>query len=80
MEKIKGSELIIKKEIKDTPFTIINNTEDKTYFGVIGNYRITEMYKTEAETEKELKKITWNRIIQVIQIILQIEKNTNVKT
>ena len=62
----KNEELIKREDIKDSPFTMIT-TEEGT-FGVMGKYRITE-FGTTKEVKAELKKITWNRIIQVIMLI-----------
>lgn len=78
-KKQKGTELVTRKEVKDSPFVVIGITakeesEKKEYFGVLGNYRITETYDTSEEVEKLLKKITWNRIVQVILIISELNK------
>lgn len=80
-----SNEIITRHEIKDSPFQILG-TEGKI-FGVMGRYRITEPveYSTEEEKEicikkleKEVSKITWNRIAQVLIILIedkhQIEK------
>lgn len=67
--KDSSSELISRVDIKDTPFTIIT-TEEK-HFGAMGRYRITELYNTYEEAVEETKKITWNRIVQVIQLVTE---------
>lgn len=66
----KNKELITRDEIEDSPFTIIG-TEGK-YFGTMGKFRITEPRKTKKEVEKELKEITWNRIVQVILLLTEV--------
>lgn len=71
MEKVEGTELIIRTEIEETPFTIVNITEDKTFFGAIGMYKITNDYETAEEVKKELSEINWNRIIQVVGILIE---------
>jgi hypothetical protein len=38
----------------------------------MGEYRMTEEYKSRGECEDELKQITWNRIIQVMMVINEI--------
>lgn len=63
-------------DVKETPFTIIE-IEGK-FFGALANYRITEEYKTFIEVEQELKKITWNRITQVMGILIEILKTNKV--
>lgn len=73
--KKSNSEIIKRKDIKDTPFTVI--TVNKEHFGSMGNYRITEKYKTRDAVERELKKVTWNRVIQVIMLLQEMNKETN---
>lgn len=74
----KAEELVKRYEVRETPFTVIE-TEGKI-FGTLGRYRITEPYEiddngTEAETlrnrvKEECKRITWDRIIQTMMIVL----------
>lgn len=63
-----SEELIKRTEVHDSPFTIIGI--DGKYFGSMGKYRITESYDTEDEAYGVTEKITWNRIVQVIAIML----------
>jgi len=63
-------ELVKRKQLKDSPFEII--TQEGYSFGVMGEYRVTEKADTVKEIEKELKKITWNRIIQVVMILTEV--------
>jgi hypothetical protein len=72
---LKGEEMIKRKNIKDSPFEII--TIDKESFGVMGEYRITEKYKTVTKVKEELEKITWNRIVQVIMILNEVQTKIN---
>lgn len=65
-----NEELIQREDIKDSPFQII--TVDNKSFGVMGKYRLTEEKETKDEIRKDLESITWNRIIQVIMILDQI--------
>jgi len=65
-----NKELIEREEIENSPFTII--TVEGKSFGVMGKYRLTEEGKDKDEVRKELKEITWNRIIQVMMILDQI--------
>lgn len=71
-----NSELIKRTEIKDTPFTVI--TIEGKSFGSMGQYRITEIYNNEETPKKEVQKITWNRLIQVI-MLLQEQKDITLK-
>jgi translation elongation factor P/translation initiation factor 5A len=76
VEKVakKGSskeELIKRVQIKDSPFEVI--TQDGYSFGVMGNYRLTEKSNDAKDIEKQLKKITWNRIIQIVMILDEVK-------
>jgi len=69
-----SEELIKRKQITDSPFEVI--TRDGYSFGVMGNYRLTEPNYSEDQVKqvsKELEKITWNRIVQVIMILDEIK-------
>jgi|SaaInlStandDraft_1057018.scaffolds.fasta_scaffold09750_2 translation elongation factor P/translation initiation factor 5A len=74
-DKQTSSETISREEVKDSPFHVI--TIDGESFGIMGDYRLTEKMSKE-KVKKELKKITWNRIIQVIMLLDEIK--TNLKT
>jgi len=64
-------ELIKRVQIKDSPFEVI--TQDGYSFGVMGNYRLTEKSNDAKDIEKQLKKITWNRIIQIVMILDEVK-------
>lgn len=72
-EERKTEELITRDEIKDSPFHVIGT--EQGFFGSVGKYRITEPKKTKKEVEKELSEITWNRIVQVMLILLETHKD-----
>lgn len=61
-----STELIERHHIEDSPFMVITNNEDGLSYGVMGKYRMTELYNSKEECIEEMSKITWNRIIQVI--------------
>ena len=67
-----SSETISRENVKDSPFTII--TIDGKSFGTMGDYRLTEE-GTIKEIRKQLKTITWNRIIQVIMLLDEMKNN-----
>ena len=72
-----SSETISRYDVKDSPFTII--TIDGKSFGTMGDYRLTEE-GTLKDIKKQLKTITWNRIIQVIMLLDEMKnklKNNN---
>ncbi len=64
-----NKELISKTEIRDTPFTVIEI--DKQFFGVMGQHRITEVSDNKMKVIKELKKFSWNRVMQVMMLLGQ---------
>ena len=65
----KNEELVKRHDMKDTPFTICENEEG--FFGAVGLYRITEVLKTKKAVEEALKPITWNRLVQVVLILIE---------
>lgn len=67
-----SGETISRDQIKDSPFTII--TIDGKSFGTMGDYRVTEE-GTLKEIKKQLKTITWNRIIQVVMLLDEMKNN-----
>ena len=71
--KDSGNELVERWQIKDTPFTVIT-IEGKKHFGVMGEYRVTEEMESRGAVEDELKKMTWNRMIQVMMILEEIRR------
>ncbi len=71
----RNEELVKRKDIKDTPFEVITINEKS--FGTMGQFRLTENLDSVKEVEKELKKITWNRLIQVIMILEELKLNMN---
>jgi len=66
-----NEELVKRKIIENTPFEVI--TIDGKSFGAMGSYRVTEPKETIKEVEKELKKVTWDRIVQVIMILDEVK-------
>lgn len=72
------TELIQREEIKDTPFTMI--TIDGKSFGAMGGFRLTEQSGNKEEVKKDLAKVTWNRIIQVMMIMKTIDEENQNKT
>lgn len=61
-----------RKEIENSPFTAIRIGDE--CFGSMGKYRITEVYESIEEVEKELEVITWNRIVQVVILMIETKK------
>jgi hypothetical protein len=78
-KKNSSEELIKREDIKDTPFQVIEIKDRKECFGVMGEYRVTQKYETTAEVKKDLKKMTWNRIVQVIMILGELKEKVETK-
>lgn len=56
------------KPLERTPFTLVSD-EGKVY-GVMRKYRLTEGFESEEEAEKQVKAITWDRLVQVFSIMI----------
>ena len=67
-----SSETIKREDVKDSPFTII--TIEGKSFGTMGEYRLTEEGNIK-DIRKQLKTITWNRVIQVIMLLDEMKNN-----
>jgi hypothetical protein len=61
---------VTRTEIDDTPFTVV--TTKNGSFGILGKYRITEFYTDKEQCIQEVKKMTWNRILQVVSLVFTI--------
>jgi len=79
LDKQDSSSELTFEQIEGTPFTVVQ--EGKEYFSIIGSHRITETFLTKEICIEETKKITWDRIVQVIWAISsKIEQINNLKT
>lgn len=45
----------------------------------MGDYRLTEKSNSARKVKEELKKITWNRIIQVVMLLDEVKSKINKK-
>lgn len=64
-----SNELIERHTIENTPFTVIR--QDKEWYVLMGKYRLTEALKTKDEAFASALDESWNRILQVIMIMIQ---------
>lgn len=71
--KESNTEMIERIEIKDTPFTAVR--VENQWFLSMGKYRITEPTEDKEECMKEAENTTWNRIMQVVQIMVEYNLN-----
>tara|TARA_B110001452_G_scaffold243599_1_gene227136 strand:+ start:381 stop:662 length:282 start_codon:yes stop_codon:yes gene_type:complete len=76
-ENSSREELVKRKTVEKSPFEIISI--DGKSFGAMGQYRVTEPMETVKEVEKELKKITWDRLVQVVMILQDLKNKTDKK-
>lgn len=75
-----NSNLVERKPIEGTPFTIIKQTMDNDkplYFLVMGDHRLTEPTRTEEETLEKIITEHWKIITTVVAII--VEKTLEIK-
>jgi len=75
LDKLDSSSETRFTQIEGTPFTVVE--EGKEYFSIIGNHRITETFLTKEICIEETKKITWDRIVQVIWAVATKIENIN---
>jgi hypothetical protein len=75
LDKQDAYEALKFEAIEGTPFTVVN--ENNEYFSIIGNHRITETFLNKEICIEETKKITWDRITQVIWAIATKIDNIN---
>lgn len=60
-------------QVKDTPFTIIKH--EKGYTVMLGKYRLSEDYESIGEAMKDAKRMDWDRIMQVMGVMIEEYKN-----
>lgn len=75
-ENSEKEELIKRTPIEESPFYVIT-TKDGS-FGVIGEYRITEIMSEPEDVTNYFEKITWDKISTLILILIdKFNKSTN---
>ncbi len=73
---IENEELIKRRDIKDTPFTIVEIEGE--FFGAMGQYRLTEKFNTYEEAHDTITANTWNNITNLIITLNQILKTKEI--
>lgn len=76
METTETKELTDITQIEGTPFTAIRM--DNKYFLALGRYRLTNMLDTFEQAKEETENVSWDRIMQVIQVMIE-ENNKKTK-
>lgn len=76
-EMQENTELVKKIEMEDTPFTIVEL--EGRFFGTMGNYRLTEQFDSFEECEEVMKEFSWNRVIQVMMLLVDKLKDTDLE-
>lgn len=59
-------------EIPNTPFTIIECEEG--YFPAIGKYRLRAPFKTKEEAIEDTKRTDWFRVMEIVGVVIEMEK------
>lgn len=67
---LSSSEEIERKQYDKTPF--IGIREKENYYIIMGNYRLTENIGSWEEIEKWIEEITWDKIITITSIVIEI--------
>lgn len=62
-------------KVEGTPFTAVRY--DNEWFLALGKYRLTQKLKSKEAVEEEADKFHWDRIMQVIQIMIDEQKEIN---
>lgn len=57
------------EQVKGTPFTAVK--DNGKWYVLMGKYRLTESFETKTEAVKDAEEITYFRIMQVFQIMMQ---------
>lgn len=70
-----NEELIKREDVENTPFQVI--TIGKDSFGTFGKYKITEDYENPLQVHAELKKMDWNRVIQIMVLVIDMLRTKN---
>ena len=67
-----SKELINFTQVENTPFTVISKEEQ--HIVMLGKYRISETFESKEEAIKDANSITWNRITQLITVMLRLDE------
>lgn len=67
-DKTVNEELVTRIDVEDSPFVIIGT--DRGYFVSLGEFRLSDTFKTEEEAWDDAVSMTWNRMIQVVMVLL----------
>lgn len=81
-ENSNSEELVKYEHIKDTPFTTVRVWNDENnrneWHVLLGKYRLNEKpFVSEKQAEDECKIVDWNKIVQVLQIMLEKQEEIN---
>lgn len=68
-----SSKLVEQFKVNGTPFTVVKIND--YWFLTLGKYRLTNQLTTRAEAEAEAKDASWERIMQIIQIMINENEN-----
>ena len=67
-----NEELIKFTDVENTPFTVISKEDE--HIVMLGKYRVSETFENQEEAIKDAESITWNRITQLITIMLRLDE------
>lgn len=66
---LNSNELKRIEEVEGTPFTVVKDNE--LYYILLGKYRLSEEYLIKEIAIQDAKTMNWNRIMQVIGVMIQ---------
>lgn len=70
----RNTQLIEREEVEGTPFTLIKH--DEQWYILMGRYRLSEGM-TKEDALKNANTMDWNKILQVMTIIVQNQEDQN---
>lgn len=76
-KKSNSKQLVEYFPVDDTPFTVARN--DQEWFVLMGKYRFTEALKTKKDAMRNARAMTWTRILQVVKVMMEDEKQEQAK-
>lgn len=63
-----NEELLKVEQIEETPFAALK--QDKEWYLILGKYKLTQALKSKEECEEAAKDASWNRVMQVVAIVI----------
>lgn len=75
-----NKEMIKLNEVKNTPFSILEKLENEEYeyYVMLGKYRLSESFKSLEEAMEDAKRTDWERLMQVVGVMVEEFNNKSI--